>query len=358
MNYRHTELLAAESIATAGTKTIDINLADVISRISLQVRLTGNGSTPTAHPAKAISKIEVVDGSNVIFSGKGIMAQALDFYDMSVEPHNALAYANDVQSIAVFNINFGRMLYDELLALDPGKFNNLQLKVTHNLALGGCAPDAATLQVVADVFDEKVISPRGFLMSKEHYSFADTSSAVEYVDLPTDFPIRKLIVQANADDKYPYEQANKIKLSEDSDKRVVIEENFSDIIKFFGQFWPLYKELLFGVTSGTAVNFYLTPTLWNYYALLSDDATAAYLEPDYTAGQRQSIKASAACNFRGVVQGFCPHGAMVIPFGKQFDPEDWYDVTRLKSLKAKITQGSSVSGSETIEIITQQLRSY
>lgn len=358
MNYRSSEILAAESIATVGTKTIDLNLRDPISRLSIQVKLTGNGDEPHAHPAKSISKIELVDGSNVVFSMKGIAAQALDFYDTGIEPHNALAYHNDVQAIALFNLNFGRFLFDPELALDPKKFNNLQLKISHDLANGGCHPDAAEMRIRADVFDEKVPSLRGFLCSKEHYGYALIVNGVEYVDLPTDFAIRKLLLQTYADTKAPFEQINQIKLSEDHDKRVVYEGYQSDFIKHLVGLWPLYRELLYGVTSGTAVLFFITPALWPYYALMSDDATAAALYGDFTSGCRQSIKASAATPFRGVVQGFCPHGAVAYPFGIQSDLTDWWDVTRLGSVQLKLTAGSSIEASSTAEIITQQLRPY
>ena len=231
MNYRRSEILAAESIATAGTKTIDINLADPISRLSLIVRLTGSGDVPTAHPAKSITKIEVIDGSKVVFSMKGIAAIALDWFDTFVEPLNSLTYLTGIQAWAVFNLNFGRWLFDPDLALDPKRFNNLQLKVTHNYAAGGCNPSAGTLRVMADVFDEKVPSLRGYLCSKEHYSVPDSNSDINYVDLPTDQILRKLMIQAYANDKYPYNQVSSIKLSEDHDKRVVLDESVSDFLK-------------------------------------------------------------------------------------------------------------------------------
>ena len=358
MNYRSSEILASESIATAGTKTIDINLKDVISRISLQVKLTGTGTDPTAHPAKAVSKIEIVDGSNVVFSMKGVAAQALDFYDTSREPGNALAYANDVQAIAVFNLNFGRRLYDDKLALDPAKFNNLQLKISHNLALGGQAPDAATLSVRADVFDEKAPSLLGYLCSKEHYSVPDLSSDVNYIDLPTDFILRKMLIQGNADDKMPFEQFNQVRLSEEHDKKVVLEGYTSDFIKLFAMQWPVYHELLMGYALTTTNNFFVTPTYWPYYAVMSDDALGYTMTANFAGGQAQDIRGSTAGVFRGVLRGYCPHGAVPFPFGLQDDLSDWYDVTRLGSLRLKLTQGSSVSGSESIDIITQQLRTY
>jgi len=356
MNYRSSEILADESIATAGTKTIDINLKDVISRLSIQVKLTNASSTPLAHPAKSVSKIEVVDGSNVIYSMKGVAAQALDFYDRGVEPFNGLDYQSAHMCTAVFNLNFGRRLYDPELGLDPKKFNNLQLKISHDKAKGGCTPTAGTMRVRADVFDEKVPSLRGYLASREHYSLPDLSSDVNYIDLPTEFPLRKILIQSNADDRAPFQQVSQIKLSEDHDKRIVLEGYQSDFIKLFSNLWPRYSELIHGITGATAVVFFITATHETAYAVTADQTTCTYHDLAFEGGQKLSLKATSTGQFRGNVSGYCPHGAVVYPFGNQADITDWYDVTRLGSLILKLTQGSSVSGSETIEIITQQLR--
>lgn len=81
MNYRLANILAEEAATTAATKTLDINLADPISRIVVQMKGLNSSGVPTAHPAKMISKIELVDGSDVLFSLSGVEAQALNFHN-------------------------------------------------------------------------------------------------------------------------------------------------------------------------------------------------------------------------------------------------------------------------------------
>ncbi|GAI57748.1 unnamed protein product, partial [marine sediment metagenome] len=54
-------------------------------------------------------------------------------------------------------------------------------------------------------------------------------------------------------------------------------------------------------------------------------------------------------------EGYLPHGVFEIPFGLQDDPNDWYDVSRIGSLKADIIGGSSTG---TAELMLQQLRTY
>ena len=86
MNYRIASMLASESATVPATKTIDIDLNKPISRITIQMKGTNSTSVPTAHPAKMLTKIELVDGSNVLYSLNGLQAQAINFYESGKLP--------------------------------------------------------------------------------------------------------------------------------------------------------------------------------------------------------------------------------------------------------------------------------
>src|SRR3990167_5653417 len=156
-------LLDAESATTATTKVIDLDTADPISRLWIEMRNTNGNSTPTAHPAKTITKIEIIDGSDVIASVSGLEAQAAEILHTGETPFSELDYENDITAFACASINFGRFLWDRELAFVPGRFQNPQLRITHDKALGGSLPDAATLTVWADIFDGETLSPIGLL---------------------------------------------------------------------------------------------------------------------------------------------------------------------------------------------------
>ena len=358
MNYRLATLLAHESIATAGTKTIDVTIKDKISRINIQVKATNTDVVPTAHPAAIISKVEVVNGSDVLFGLSGKELLALQFYNTKRTPFVINNYLNDVMNITAYEIYFGRFLYDPLLALDPAKFNNLQLKITHNLAAGGAAPDAATLEVTADIFDEKVITPAGFLMAKENVSFTLVASANEYIDLPTDYTMRKLIIMSLANDKMPHEQFNEVKLSEDNDKRVPLNDYTSDLMKYFNAQFPRLMESVEGATADSTKDFYVMSTYEIELAAMAMGNAAAYLKSDYMYGGQIDIRASGACNFKAIVTGGAPFGSLCVPFGNQEDNADWYDLTKVGSLRLTLKAGSSPGASSTCQVITEQLRTY
>jgi len=358
MNHRWSELLAAETITAAGTKTIDVDLADPISRLSVLMKLTNNGSTPTAHPAAALTKLEIVDGSDIIASLSGYEIQALSFYHTKQVPYQNLIYLNDVMALVEFDIHFGRWLHDPVLALDPKKFKNLQLKIQHNLAAGGSAPDSMDLRVRAEVFDELQPTLEGFLMPKEIYSYSLASSGNEYIDLPVDHVIRKLIIMSRAASKAPYEQFNVLKLSEETDKKILIEGYTSDFQKILEGKYPLWTDLIFGATSGSGVAHFITPC-FDAYPSLNPEGTSAYIYTEaFVNGGTKTIYANTATNFHGLYTGRCPHGAICIDMGDQDKPEDWWNVQKLTKARLKITAGSSVESGSTCQVVTQQLRKY
>ncbi len=358
MNYRWSEILSAESYAAAGTKVIDIDLMDPITRISILMKLTNNGSVPTDHPAKVLKKLEVVDGSDVLMSLSGIDLQALNFYANGMQGYQNLIYLNNVMAVIQFDLYFGRFLYDPDYAFDSSKFKNPQLKITHDLSLGGSTPDAMEMRVRADVFDGKSISPAAFLMAKELMSYTLVASANQYIDLPTDFPVRMLMLLSRAAAKAPYEQFNQIKLTEEQDKKVILEGYTSDFQKVIEGNYPLWLDLIYGACSAAGVDHFITPTFDAYPMLNSEGAVQAIGQGAFTNGGTKTIKGTGAGNFLGTFVGRCPHGSLPIPMGNINDPSDWWDVTNLANARMKITAGASCDTTAAMQIITQQARSY
>jgi len=355
MNYRLASLLAPEAADTAGTKTLDINLAEPISRITVQFKGTNDGTTPTAHPAKMVSKIELVDGSDVLFSLSGVQTQALNYYNKGHMPMNVLDYRNDVMAIATFDLDFGRYLHDPELAFDPRKFTNPQLKITHNKALGGTSPDAGELAVFAHTFDEKKVEPKGFLMSKEQYDYTLVASATENIDLATDYPYRMLMLLSLSDSLQPWNQYNQVKLSQDNDRKVIINnEKTSNLLKML-RMHPRIVEKIIGTTKNGTQSFYCASSYERYASLVGLGADAdAYITDTY--GSAIKVADSDAASVMILVAGYNPFGSLAIPFGLQNEIEDWFDMKNTGSLRLSLKAGDSASG--TCEIVSQQARMY
>jgi len=356
--YRRSELLSDESIATAGVKTLDVNVTDPISSLFIQTRVTNTNSTPVGHPVSAIKKIEVVDGSDVLVSLTGMEAQAKHFFDLGVPPVNFLTSFADNQSVASFNLLFGRYPWDEEMGLDPTRFNNLQIKITHDLALGGCGtPTVGTLQIYAGLF-AGAAALKGFIQSKEIYAYTLVASAYEYVELPRDLAIRRLIVQSRAADKALNTQLGEIKIAEDHDKLILLDESVSNLLKILPKASKQYVEDLIGITTSSGVDHYVTPCHLNNIViagLASDD----YFRSEQTDGPVLALISHAAqSQFVAQCRGYAPHGCLPIEFGDDGYPPDWWDVTALKSAQLRIKAGASCLASSTCQVVTEQYRPY
>lgn len=356
MNYRIASLLASEAANTAGTKTIDINVKSAISSIIIQMKGTQSTNVPLAHPAKMVTKIELVDGSNVLFSLSGYEAQALNFYERGRLADALMSYVTGTQCAATYQLNFGRFLYDPLYAFDPSKYQNPQLKITHNLAAGGSTPTSATLSVFAHVNDQKAGAPVGFLLSKEQYSYTLQASAKEHIDLAVDMPYRYLLIKSLTAGKNPHENFNKIKLSEDNDAHVVInDESTSDLIKMI-QEWPRILEGILAQDLDGEETIYCTPSYLQVAVGQGMNVADTALFADQ--GYGGAFDATGTNNYASQwqVSGFMPHGTLLLPFGEKNDPADWYDVSKVGNLKLTITAGIGASG--TVEVFSQQLKLY
>jgi hypothetical protein len=362
MNYRLSTILDRELHSADTTKVIDITLADPISQLTVIYEpVNGAEATPDGHPAACITKIELVDGSDVLYSLTGQEAQAVDFYHRRIEPPNLMCYMNGMTSEMVYNINFGRHLWDPLLAFDPKKFSNPQLKVTIDINGGGCTVASGYLTVQAQIFDEKKITSIGFLMCKEIKDFALGAGTHEYTDMPTDFPYRKLFARIQKYAAGLELSFGKVKLTEDNDRRVPYNHTIFEILKSIVGNGPAYTETI--ITHGVTAHrhYYNTPCYWPIFASTGwtgSDTPQAINAYEGDGGKFQTVNTTAGLNISHMCRGYCPHGTIEIPFGLQDDPTDWYDVTKLGNLKLDLTSGSTMSSSETCQVFIQQLRSY
>jgi len=357
LNYRKTAIYAQTDASTAKTEPVDLDLSEVISRLQIKYNATNGSNTPTDHPAKQISKVEIVDGSEVLFSLSGQQIEALMFYNTKKGRNYEMEYRNGVENRMVLDLLFGRKLWDPLLAFDPRKFKNPQLKITHNKALGGSVPSASTLEVFADVFDEKVVSPVGYIMPKEWKAWTSPSSADnEYVDLPNDYPIKRIGVMGYKADLWWDNIFSEIELDEENKKRLPWSIDGYDLMQLAITEYGQYHETLVGTTPGVAANqrWYVTP-VEAPAVMISGIGSSTVMGTDAEAtGGYVRIQNTAVQAFRAFIAGTIPHGVIPLDCGDQEDPDDWYDVTKKGKIKLRVKAG----GSADIKILLEQLRKY
>ena len=359
MRYRTATLLSAIDVDAAGTKVIDINVKDIVSRIIIRWQVTKTVSYMMSYAHRDITKIELVDGSEVLHSLNGGQNQALCIYDRRCPTllEGGIIGAN--AQISYFGIDFGRFLFDPLLAFDPKRFLNPQLKITYDENVSDTGVTANELEIWAECFDERAVSPMGFLSANELYNYTPAASGVyEYIQLPTDRVIRKMLIQGYKADAEPWYQVSDAKLDEDNDKRIPFDWNLEKYFQVRKGIDPMVMDSIATQVSIAAHDYYLTPT--DYWAGLMGASSAAAGPPYVTyvgAGGVFAVSSAAGSEFNGVSHGWLPNHCFQFPFGDDQDTEDWYDVTKVGSLRLRLKSGAGYASSA-IGVVLQQLRKY
>lgn len=360
MNYRITKLLAETNLSSAGTKTIDINVKDLISRIVIAWRIGAGAHGMDSYPHTDITKIELIDGSEVLHSLNGGENQALCIYDRKVPTMNHGQHMSGDSEYSVYGIDFGRFLHDPLYAFDPTKFVNPQLKITYvfnNCYASGVS--SGNLEVWAHAFDEKQIMPVGFLTAKEIKDFSISAAGVyDYVELPTDRVMRKLFIQGYRSAYEPWYQVIEARLNEDNDKRVPFDWDLEDYHRTMKGVNKPVEEQLIALIGVATKNYFVTPTDYWVSPMLTVRGGYGDLSAGGTSrgGSVAITCAAGGGGVNAVVRGYLPNHVFEFPFGDQMDPDDWYDVTKVGSLELRLKTGTGTSGN--IRTFVQQLRRY
>jgi len=362
MDRRFATIQADKTYTQDATEPIDLTLKNVISQLVIRFQpKCGAEANSTGHFMKCLKKVEVVDGSDVLWSLSGQEGHALDWYSHYLVRPNIVWYlVNTTQDIAL-HVSFGRKLWDPFLALDPTKFKNPQLKITLDIDGGGMNNSQIIMSVHAHIFDGKEVAPTGFLMAKEIKDYTLGAGTHEYVDLPTDYPIRKILakIQKYATGlEYCFDD---IKLSEDIDKKVSVNHDIHEILHAItGQTKP-YREWVIVAGGTTEKQFHITPAYWpglqvSHWEGSAISQHATIWEGD--GGRARLFTSGVGGNYMVMVMGWCPHGTVELPQGDQDNPDEWLSVADLESLKLDILSGSTMSSSESCQVFLQQLRTY
>lgn len=362
MKFRHSIIEDSFDIATAATKTIDLVGIDPISRITILPKVTNpNAHVAVGHSVEPIKKIEIIDGSHVILSLTGQEAQALAYYSVKRVPVQSLNYMAREWAMTPIHLYFGRYLYDKALGLDPKKFTNLQLKITHDKALAMTGAAAGSITVAADIFDESPPDFTHYLMQKEHYNLTLVADAVSYIDLPEDFPMRMIMTECYSDSQAPEYQVTQLKLSEAHDKHIIFDEPMEELQQYFQSEFPPWHEKVSGRCSSTTVqSFWITPSFEQTLVLIPSNDQDKVVQMDAaTGGQKRTIEAEGASTWEAIARGWAPHGSLPIDFRGGDGLDEYWDVKAGGGGRLKVTAAASgLDTTPTWDVITQQLVPY
>lgn len=362
MNYRLSTLFAQKSYSADATEVIDITLNEPISELIINHQvLNGASASMTNHPINCITKVELVDGSDVLYSLSGPEIDAIDWYELKRVRSPWKVALNGNYTDQYIGLHFGRFLWDPQLALIPGKFKNPQLKISLDVDAGGQTPTTNKLEVFAALFDEKAITPMGFLMHKEIKNYAMGAATHEYTDLPTDFPYRKLFIRQKTLGTEPNQVLAHIKLAEEFDKKVILDHDANILANvIMCQSPPYIEHWLYAITT-SQLYIMCTPTTRTagVAAEWAETAAAAVSFSVYDGdGGRLKVIGSAGRNAQVFVEGWLPHGVWELPLCDPNNIEDFYDVSKIKNLRLDLLSAAGRTSSDTVQVFLQQLRKY
>ncbi|MCK5504550.1 MAG: hypothetical protein KAJ10_05280 [Thermodesulfovibrionia bacterium] len=354
MNNRMSTILASESTTTAATKVIDLTENAPLSKIVLRFKGTNNGSTPTAHPAKMVTKIEVVDGSDVLYSMSGVEAQAMNFLETHELPFGINEYENNIQCCATYDLNFGRFPWDRDFALDLTRFKNPQLKISHDKALGGSAPDAGTMAVFGYTFDDPQPTPANFLMTKELYSYTLTAGANEYITCPRDYPYRVLMPNSYETTYAFNTQFSEFEWYANNRGRVFINTiSGSEWAKLMSHMDKVEEDWA-GLGTGSAVSYYQAGTYEGYVTAVGRSHSQTTLIASQPSGPRVQITNDTSESFAAHQNAYMAFGGTNLCMHELNDPAAWFNPLEYGDVELRIKAGGSASG--TINVSLQQNR--
>ena len=128
-------------------------------------------------------------------------------------------------------------------------------------------------------------------------------------------------------------------------------------MKLFRPTDPIVEELI-GEGSGSALDFFVTPTYESYITIQEMDAAATLRQATQDHGGTQSITFDNNEAFMGHVIGLAPHGALALQLWDKDIIADFFNAEKYGSIVLDVTAGSSVGSSSTAEIVIQQMRPY
>lgn len=365
MKYRDNELYHDLGLDDTGTKIIDLNFNDPLSAISFLFYGT-NGGTSNKNNAMhdIVTKIEIVDGSDVLMSLSLKELQALHAYQTRVFPYSLAYEGPDQDSKDHATLFFGRWLWDREYFMDLTKFANPQLKITTDedviraMGVDGFLSGSLDVSIVAHIMEDEGIASKGFLMNKEVYSFTSGTSGNEYVELPRDYPYATVMIHSTIEGSDIHELIANIKLSCDSDKFIPFNRNGKDLSESYElQNPPFTMRAHFYRKNGDNVYF---PLYYNPRVLFTPKAANRIVGSDWQwsggsdllLSDNNGNAVSSDEEINAQIWGTDPHCTIIHKFGVFNDPATHFDPTLWKEVQLILEQAAA----GTVKVVLQQLR--
>ena len=192
MKIRDVYLTKAETLTDTFVKTYPLNQFAMIQFLRLRFAATTGATSNTVGKLHSwISKIEVLDGSNVLFSLSGLELMSYNCFNHGVMPLQDISCGAAVVSSEELIVNFGRFLGDRKYYLLTSNFANPMVRITGAFVVSGTvgiATGTGALSVIVRSIEDGALPYKGFIMRKEIFSWTSAASGDQPIVLPLDYP--------------------------------------------------------------------------------------------------------------------------------------------------------------------------
>lgn len=366
MKIRDDVLCVRDDMGTSGTIINDLDYADVISGLDLLIEAQNGATSNKSNPIERnITKIEIVDGSDVLWDLPGDVAYALYSQEYGHPGKEDYVGAGGGYPHVSIPIRFGRELYDPDLGFQPRNFKNPQLKITFNEATvraagaTGFLSDSFNLSIVAHLMEDAP-APSGWLMAKDIYDYTTVASGDERVQMPTDYPWRQLIVRVYESGTFVLSSITNYKLSCDKAKFLPFDQHSRYVADRMQEIYPCtFKRGYSTVDDADVIQTWMalgaglvisSHTADRIVSCSSNFPSQITVNTYTDAGV--AVDGGAV---RWLAQGWAPHNTMFIPFGRLNQPSEFFNAPQYGSVDLYLTNANA--GAE-CNVCVQQLRTY
>lgn len=353
-------------IGTSGTKTYNLDYDDPITQLDLYFEATNDAAGNTKNPFEVgISKIEIVDGGEVLWDLPGEVALAAYCHDNEGMPYTEVEEVNSASVRQQIPIRFGLKLYDPVYAFDPRKHKNPQLRFTFDEATvntpgtDGYSTDTWTFTLGVRLMEDAP-APKGFLSYRTVETFASVGSGARRVEMPVDKTIRYLICRAYDYNVALYTSITHHKLSMNGGKFVPFDLPARDFInRMCETFKPITRRMNALVTSGELTETFIGVPHHGYAVHNLEDLLCSanfYIQGTvliYRTHRTVGATDAGPCQVSNT--GWAMHDTLIYPFGDRMNPAQWLVPDREGKLDYYVTDGAS--GAD-VDVCVQQVYGY
>lgn len=356
--YRFITLEAASDWGDSGTKTIDLDYKTPITQINIRGVFLAGTTTWANSPASNFTKIEIVDGSNVLWSATGKAAQGHWMESMGRDPPG-YQHLRNAKSVGIdIPIMFGRFFGDRKYAFDPTKYKNPQLKITWNEDTHCTTTTSWSGSVKAILFDDNPPNPIGFLNLYEVEAYNPSASTRHDVQIPTDQIVRTIYVQCRESQQSLSASMGNVKLTEDGDTKVVYNDTMSEIQRILNENRRVFHEdfRMHVATSGdtyfSAIGNIIGGVTGSY------DSASASGFASHMGGSFKIRAENTSQYYTAHITGYNPQAMFKLDICEYDDDTSWYDPTRLGTWELQLTAGAQADTALTYRVYVERLTRY